>query len=521
MDNPKSEPEGKQPKKAVTTKRIFATLFRSLGTKLIVALSLVLILFMGLFAFVMVKVQREQLIGEVVRSADRFSDTIKKSTRNYMLEGDSSKIYKVIEDVGRQEDIDRIRIFNNDGMIMFSTHFDEKGKLVDKKAEACYVCHGAEELLKQLDMPQRSRIFNSSSGYRVLGIINPIYNDEECYTRCHEVHPREQKVLGVLDIDISLARVDTEIATNRWHIVVFSIVAIILIAFIVALFVRKFVHNPVQELVLGTQRIAQGDLEHEIIIHSRDEIGKLARAFNWMTKGLKETQFQLFQKEKLAALGMLAAQVAHEINNPLTTVLTNTCLLLEKAEGSDPRREDYQEIVTETERCRDIVKGLLDFARQSRGEKSPVNLNKVLTKSISLLENQAAFRDIQIKRDFQDTLPLIMADANQLQQVFMNMLLNSAEAMPDGGEISVVSARINGENKSIAVSLRDSGYGIPADKIQSIFEPFFTTKGRQGSGLGLAVCYGIISRHGGTIDVESEVGKGTVFTIKLPIGEEK
>ncbi len=517
MNKPLLEREGQQLKRAITTKRIFATLFRSLGTKLIIALSLVLILSMGAFAFVMIRVQREQLIGEVLRSATRFSDTIKKGTRNDMLEGDSSKIYKIIEEIGKQEDIDRIRIFNKEGMIMFSTRIDEKGRLVDKKAEACYACHGAEKPLERLDMPERSRIFEGPDGYRLLGIINPIYNEKECYTSCHEVHSREQKVLGVLDIDMSLARVDQEIAVNRWHIVIFSLVAIILIAFIVALFVRKFVHNPVQELVLGTQRIAQGDLEHEIIIHSRDEIGKLARAFNWMTKGLKETQFQLFQKEKLAALGMLAAQVAHEINNPLTTVLANTCLLLEKAKEDDPRREDYQEIVTETERCRDIVKGLLDFARQSKGEKNPVDLNQVLAKSISLLENQAAFRDIQIKRDFQDTLPLIMADANQLQQVFMNMLLNAAEAMPDGGEISVKSLRTNGDNQSITVSLRDSGSGIPADKIQNIFEPFFTTKGRQGSGLGLAVCYGIISWHGGTIDVESEVGKGTIFTIKLPI----
>lgn len=521
MGYPKSKIEGQRLNRAVTTKRIFTMLFRSLGTKLIIALSSVLIIAMGIFAFVMVRTQREQLIGEVLRGATRFSDTIKKSTHSDMLEGDSSKIYKVIENIGKQESIDRIRIFNKEGRITFSTYPDEKGGLVDKKAEACYACHSVEKPLERLARAERSRIFEGPGGYRILGMINPIYNEKECYTRCHEVHPREQKVLGVLDIDMSLARVDKEIAANRWRIIIFSILAIILIAFIVALFVRKFVHHPVQELVLGTKRIAEGDLEYEIVIRSRDEIGHLARAFNRMTKGLKETQFQLFQTEKLAALGTLAAQVAHEINNPLTTVLTNTCLLLENAKEDDPHREDYQEIVTETERCRDIVKGLLDFARQSKGEKNPVDLNQVLKRSISLLENQAAFRDIQIKRNLQEGLPLIMADANQLQQVFMNILLNAAEAMTDSGEISVTSVRTNGENQSIAVSLRDTGCGIPEDKIQSIFEPFFTTKGRQGSGLGLAVCYGIISRHGGTIDVESKAGKGTTFTVKLPISKGK
>jgi len=239
----------------------------------------------------------------------------------------------------------------------------------------------------------------------------------------------------------------------------------------------------------------------------------LERKVEQRTAELKAMQAHLIQSEKLAGVGKLAAGVAHEINNPLTCVLTNSSLILGDLPPDDPRREDLQAIVNETLRCRKIVKGLLDFARQTQPQKQALDLNKVADDVLSLIRNQASFHNIAIRTDLDPKLPTVFADADQMRQVVLNILLNAADAMSQGGELRIRSCF---ESKTDQVMLRvsDTGPGIPVEIQNKLFEPFFTTK-KTGTGLGLAIAYGIMERHNGSLKVESAPGHGTTVTIVL------
>jgi len=301
--------------------------------------------------------------------------------------------------------------------------------------------------------------------------------------------------------------------------------------------------KPLQGMVQATQRIAQGELNHRVAVDWRDEIGQLAESFNRMTENLKlanenliqwsktlerrveertrelkEMQDYLVQSEKLASLGKMAAGIAHEINNPLTSILINTHLLLEKLEKLDKKDEFYENlslIAEETSRCTQIVRGLLEFARESKPQKTQTDINDLIEKTVLLLENKASFQNIRIVKQLKPDLPLILVDRAKIQQVFWNFMINACEAMPHGGQITITTD-LSENKKAIEIRFIDTGVGIPPEHINKIFDPFFTTK-PSGTGLGLAICYGIIQQHNGAIEVKSEPGRGTVFTLYLPL----
>lgn len=514
---------------------------KSIGAKLSLV-GFFLILSLGIFAYVNIASQKKQLIGEVTRGAIRISETIRRSTRYDMLRNQSEDVHQIIETIGEQEGLEKIRVFNKEGQIMFSTDKNEIGEMVDKRAEACYACHSAEKPLERLETPDRSRIFKAKSGHRVLGVISAIYNEPDCYTPDCHAHPPEQKVLGVLDIGMSLAEVDKEIKDVQNKMIFFAIIAFLVISVTISISINRYVTRPVRELVTGTKKIAEGDLNYSIPIKTEDEIGQLASSFNQMTLDLKKadeklvewgktleqkveqrteelrmTQNQLLQSEKMASLGKLAAGIAHEINSPLTGILTYSSLLFKAKEDKDPEKEDLEVIVNETNRCKMIVKGLLDFARQTEPHKALSDINEVIDKSINLISHQASIQNVKIEKKIKPDLPKIMIDVGQIQQVFINILLNAIEAMPQGGTLTVSSGI---EDEITAIRFTDTGIGIPEENLPRIFDPFFTTKKQgRGTGLGLSVSYGIIERHRGKLEVKSQVGKGTTFTVKLPIKE--
>jgi len=233
------------------------------------------------------------------------------------------------------------------------------------------------------------------------------------------------------------------------------------------------------------------------------------------TTELREMQDFLVQSEKLASLGKLAAGIAHEINNPLTSILINTHLMLEKLEKKDEFQESLSLIADETSRCSQIIKGLLEFARQTPPQKVSTQINDLIDRTTQLLENQASFQNIRIVKDLDLALPPIKLDKSKIQQVFWNLMLNSCQAMPKGGQL-LISSKLSADKNYIEVRFIDNGVGIPKENITKLFDPFFTTKG-SGTGLGLAVSYGIIQQHNGKVEVKSEIGLGTVFTLSFPI----
>ena len=489
---------------------------------MILCVGVVAIAAIGGFAYINLETQRRHLIQEVISGAQQLSDTIKRSLWYDMLHNYRDALYNVIEAIGRQEGIEKVRIFNKKGMVMFSSHKEEIGEVVDKRAEACYACHAEDRPLERLDTPKRTRIYQAND-HRILGMISPIYNEPACYNAPCHAHPPEQTVLGVLDVSLSLATADQRIKELKEKTILFATFTIMAISVIIGLFIRRAVHRPVKELVEGTKRIAHGDFDYTIPFSSKDELGQLAEAFNDMTQRLKRAQYQLLQSEKLASIGKLAATIAHEINNPLNGILTYTKLIERKLAQDSLQRDEIERFRSyltimerETERCSNIVRNLLDFARQREPSLKPdVDVNAVVEEALSLVANRMALQEITLEKDY-GKLPPITADPLQLRQAFLNILINSCEAIQDAGGLIRISTSFLPQQQRVKVEFSDNGIGIQEEDLHRIFDPFFTTK-EKGTGLGLSVVYGIINSHQGKIEVRSAPKDGTTITITLPL----
>ena len=295
------------------------------------------------------------------------------------------------------------------------------------------------------------------------------------------------------------------------------------IALLLAIYLIRYIIQPINALVAASKEVALGNFNRKINVSYEGEMGKLISAFNKMIdaiverdKKLKEqTQKQMVQSEKLASVGRLASGIAHEINNPLTGILTYSSLLKEDLHSTE-YGEDLDIIIRETLRCRNIVRGMLDFARETKLEKQPASINSVIQETLAILERHVNFQNIDIVKDFADNVPVISLDINQMKSVINNLCVNAADAMPNGGTLAITTF-FNKEKGNIVMQITDTGIGIEEKNLNKIFDPFFTTKETgKGTGLGLAVIYGIIERHGGFIDVKSRVGQGTTFTVELP-----
>ncbi len=617
--------------------------FSKIGFKLILVVGITTILIVSVYAFFTIKSQNDVLIAEVERHGNQLSEALKKSMHFEMLANNRESIHNMIQTIGEEESIKQVRIFNKSGEIIYSSTKSDIGLMLNMQEESCFACHAKDEPLQRLSINERTRIFKEEGdGIRILGIINPIYNEKSCYTADCHAHSSSQTVLGVLDITMPLNDVDDQIAKSEINIFIFSLISVLAIAFIIALFIRRWVVKPVNGLVTATKNVAAGNLQYSIETIKQDELGQLARSFNNMTQKLAEARMQLFQSDKMASLGRLAAGVAHEINNPLTGVLTYSSFLLKRTKDNPEFQEDLKVIVRETKRSREIVKELLDFARQSVPKKNKADINEIIERAYTVVENQLSLNKVEFEKNFEKDLPQITVDSNQMQQVFINLIVNASDAIgSDGGKIKVNTKKIDlspfgvmqvkkaecskrhdlideqvkiegmptikllvrqnekenivyldsiygkkdhkidfnlntnkefdiecptcgiemkdqnencpecgsplykidtpgqgvlkgclnknclwqtwpeveasGRRDFIEIIIEDNGKGISKENLSKIFDPFFSTKGQKGTGLGLAVIWGIIDNHDGTIKVESEVNVGTTFTIRLPL----
>ncbi len=386
--------------------------------------------------------------------------------------------------------------------------------MVDVRAPACSICHtGAPGT-------SLSGILSSDTHTSVqddmVRAFTPIMTESGCITAACHVRESDSKVLGVIELGISLGEVKETLASNQLKMGAAALTAILLGGALLWLALLFRFRRPLSEVMQGIYRVAGGDLDYRLPMRAHDEFGRLAESFNTMNQQLAGMQQTLIQSERLISMGKLAAGVAHEINNPLTGILAYAEDLVESADPADPKRKDYEVIVREALRCRQIVRSLLDFARQ--GTPSPVRAypRNLIEKALDVVARQAAFRNIRISSEIENDLPAIQVDRIQIEQVLVNLIVNAQQAMPEGGRI-IIGARRLERTGMVEFSVQDEGTGISPEVQGRVFEPFFSTKSGKTDGLGLSVCLGIIQRHGGTIDFESEAGKGTTFRFRLPI----
>ncbi len=494
--------------------------------------------FFALFGFINLRMARSNAQSLVALSADRVTDVILRSTRYEMLHNQRDALYNIIRDLGSQPGIRRIRIFNKDGRITLSTDSREVGMAVDKSAEGCNECHAGGQPLDRIDRGTRARTF-WDKGEHLQGVMRPIYNSTDCTNaECH-VHQASQRVLGVIDADLSLGVVDAQLARHNSTLRWFLFGAILFGSAAAVGFMWIVVYRPVKALIDGTHRVAGGDLDYRLPVPSDDELGDLAASFNKMTAELAGVQAKieeqvrrktaelervhktLLSSEKMASIGKLAATVAHEINNPLFGILTYARLVLRELlkhelPGRDELAEQLQTIERESKRCGDLVKNLLTFSRQAPSHREPNDLNTVVHRAVVLVKHKLEMQNIELVESLSPAMPPVECDANQIQQVTVVLMVNASEAMPKGGRLEVTTEFDPAAEHGV-VRVRDTGCGIPADVLPRIFDPFFTTKEDQNrTGLGLAVAHSIVEQHAGEISVSSTPGEGTEFKLALP-----
>jgi two-component system, NtrC family, sensor kinase len=515
-----------------------------LSTRLFAATGLVAFVTMVAIFLAAVAVQHH-LLTQVVEESDLVTQTIRNALHRAMLQDRRGDAYEIMNDIARQPEIELVRLTDETGRVTFSTRPGEVGTRIDVHTEACWACHKNGVTRRDLDLAERKRIFETWDGHRALGILTPLRNEPSCSTsECH-AHLPSRTVLGVLDVGISMKRLDRDTEAFRRRALGAAAVAAVLLGLLVGWVARRQLIRPVAALVHATRRVASDQLEAEIPVTWSGELGTLATSFNEMTRSLRQArtevqdlmqgleqqvqdrtsalraaQDQLVRSEKLSSLGRLSASIAHEINNPLAGILTFAKLMVRTLEGGVPDDATRRTLVKhlllvqrETERCTAIVRNLLDFARERPLSVKDVDLNTVVEEALQLLANPIQLNDLRLEKSL-GALPPVRADFGQLRQACVNVIMNACEALQRGGHLRVAT-RVVGAGRWVEMEFRDDGPGIPAERLPRIFDPFFTTK-EKGTGLGLSVVYGIVERHGGTIEVESHPGQGTRVAIRIP-----
>ena len=425
-------------------------------------------------------------------------------------------------------------MFNRAGQVMFTTRPEDPQPATPLQG----------------DVTQHVRIRPAPSGQRRLEMLTPIYNEPSCSQAACHAHPAGYKVLGVLDLQLNLDSVDREVSSMKYRVMLVTGVEMTLIGLFIIYFTRRFLSRPIEKLIEGAKAVSHMELDKPVgVDDSSEEIFELATSFEVMrerlgsalreinqftqnledkveerTKQLQAAQKKLLHNDRLASLGQLSASVAHEINNPISGVLNLSMLLqrMLKADGVPPERvEEFRkylgQVTTETARVGRIVSDLLAFSRQSKPQRAPADLNRIVVSTLSLVQHKMKLSNVEVQTQFREDLPTAWCDASQVQQVVLNLMLNAAEATQSKSERRV-TVETGLADDMVTLMVSDNGEGIPAENLSKVFDPFFTTKSEgKGVGLGLAVSYGIIQAHGGDIEVKSRLGVGTIFTVTLPL----
>jgi len=525
---------------------------RKLGSKLILSLTVLMVVMSSVTGYLNFCTEKKRLVETMVLGADQLSRSITSATWHAMHDDDRKAAYDIMRVIADKQGVDRIRMFNRDGKLVFSTDAHEPSVPASQSSEVCLGCHSRGPVRDKLTEEERVRYATSPSGVKTINMVTPIYNESSCSNASCHAHRASTKVLGVVDVALRLDPVRTQTRALTLQAMFTTTLTVALGAAFVILFTQRFVERPIQQLIEGTKTVSAMDLDRPIEISRRSqELDELVDSFNVMrerlksavaelnemqqtlenkveerTERLQAAQRKLVQSDRLATLGQLAASVAHEINNPVSGVL-NLSMLLERlmANGQYPpgREAEFRKylglISAETARVGRIVSDLLAFSRGSKPRRAPADLNKLVRTTLNLTEHKLKLVNAETDLQLQDNLPPVECDASQIQQLILNLVLNGAQAMQSrGGGKLMIRTRLLLDGENVELCVHDTGEGIAPENLPKIFDPFFTTKAEgKGVGLGLAVLYGIVKAHEGEVEVKSKRNEGTTFTVSLPL----
>jgi signal transduction histidine kinase len=459
----------------------------------------------GACAYILVQTQTAELIGNLTESCTFISHLIYQHLVQVMLSGNAAKMQEFLVNTARVEKIARIFIFDDKGRIVFSAQESQ----VSKNVEPPY--------LERLEKGSLTGGFDITRKGEILSVVVPVKKKPECQ-RCHVT---DKQILGGMALDISLGSVYREIAHSRNWIVVSAAIVLVVVSAVISLLIIVLVKRPIQKLSQTMAKVEAGDLKARVSIDTKDELGKLGESFNSMIVSLDHTkmelqrqhEYQIMQAEKLATIGELASGIAHEIKNPLAGIGAAIQILSDELNLRESHKEIIDEVMNQLGRLNKITKDLLAFARPQDPKFVFSDIVEGIQKATFLIKKRAEDQKIEIITKIDQNIPKVLIDPEQIQQVFLNVMVNAVQAMPEGGKLEIEAVRIAGG--SLRITIADTGKGIPKENLRRIFSPFFTTK-HQGTGLGLSICRSIIEKHDGRIDVESRVGAGTRFVITLP-----
>lgn len=520
--------------------------FNRLSSKLIIIISITLLTLIIIQTTLAVSTLRHDLISAFAQNTYRFSEIIKNATLYEMKENNKNDISEIVKHIGQDKGLESVRIYDKKGTVVYSVDSSEININVDINSGSCNPCHASSKPMEKLSIEDRLKFEEDSAGNRSLVLLNPIENSVDCYTaQCH-AHDNSVKVLGVLEVKVSLANIDQIVETNVISVVEQSILGTVFIAILIAILINIFVNKPIKKINAGIEELSNGNLDYKIILDSKDELGNVAVQFNDMaakldkaykeikdwnetlneriiekTEELKSVYNQVIQIEKLASLGKLSATVAHELNNPLEGILTYSKLISKKIKKEQKESEftnilNFLELISdESARCGKIVKDLLLFSHSDNDEMIQTDFITIIEKSITLIHHHLELNKIKLIKDFNPDSILVKCNSQKIQQAIMSLLINAVESINEGGKILL---KVSVENNYAVLRVVDEGCGISEEALPNIFEPFYTTKkDKSGTGLGLSVTYGIIQSHKGIIEVEETSPGGTTFKIGIPL----
>ena len=483
---------------------------RSLTAKILIAVGMTVAIVIAIYTYFVIRVQSTWWHERTLAQNALTTSLVHEYLEGVMLSDRHTEVQRFLNELKTSQEIFRGRIIDPSGLVIFSTDTQE---------------------IKRATMPTPPELFQgdqilqgtrTEKGQNLAVVMEPI----RCLVNCQKCHDQGQAYLGAIVLEKSLKPAEASVAGNRNLLILYGVVIFVLVGIVLWLLIVRLVTQPVSSVLQQMRNVQAGNLDARAEVESGDQIGQLARGFNSMVGSLEATtrelheshERQIQQAGKLATIGELASGIAHEIRNPLAGIGAAVEVLSEGG-GNGQREEIVGEIRRQINRLNRTLRELLDFSRQGEPEMVPCAVLEILGPMLSLVRPDAQKQHIRIIEELAPDLPPIRADVQHVQQALLNILLNAVQAMPEGGTLMVRAEQMDntglpGAERSVRLTVSDTGVGIPHENLKKIFSPFFTTKHR-GTGLGLAITRSIIEKHHGTIAVESEAGRGSIFVLEF------